>query len=214
MGPRKSSTSAGAGRSSPIRVPGGTAASRPAVTVRESPDGRVATACPASWKPPRHRAGDGRRRVEFNPDPAGAGRSPHRRRELHAGQARGGRRSRRRRSSEAGAHGAATAARRSLGTLALFAYMAPFSFAYLRIGAALGALVLFGTVQITMIALMIGAGIAWGCYSLLGRTAVTARCQRPQLAWSVQLALCLSAVTSRDASASERGVVLAVRRAP
>jgi drug/metabolite transporter (DMT)-like permease len=35
--------------------------------------------------------------------------------------------------------------------LALFAYAAPFSFAYLEIGAAVGALVLFGTVQATMI---------------------------------------------------------------
>jgi drug/metabolite transporter (DMT)-like permease len=37
------------------------------------------------------------------------------------------------------------------GGLALFAYAAPFSFAYLRIGAAVGALVLFGVVQLTMI---------------------------------------------------------------
>src|SRR5262245_16551588 len=43
-------------------------------------------------------------------------------------------------------------------TLALFAYAAPFSFAYLRIGASLGALVLFGTVQLTMI----GWGVAKG----------------------------------------------------
>ncbi len=35
--------------------------------------------------------------------------------------------------------------------VALFAYAAPFSFAYLRIGAAVGALILFGVVQITMI---------------------------------------------------------------
>jgi drug/metabolite transporter (DMT)-like permease len=38
-----------------------------------------------------------------------------------------------------------------LGPLALFGYAAPFSFAYLRIGAAVGALVLFGVVQLTMI---------------------------------------------------------------
>ncbi len=38
------------------------------------------------------------------------------------------------------------------GPLALFAYAVPFSFAYLRIGAAAGALVLFGVVQLTMIA--------------------------------------------------------------
>ena len=45
-----------------------------------------------------------------------------------------------------------------VGPLALFAYAAPFSFAYLRIGAAAGALLLFGAVQITMI----GWGIAKG----------------------------------------------------
>jgi drug/metabolite transporter (DMT)-like permease len=44
------------------------------------------------------------------------------------------------------------------GPIALFAYAAPFSFAYLRIGAAVGALVLFGVVQLTMI----GYGIARG----------------------------------------------------
>ena len=44
------------------------------------------------------------------------------------------------------------------GPLALFAYAAPFSFAYLRIGAAVGALVLFGVVQLTMI----GYGVARG----------------------------------------------------
>ena len=45
-----------------------------------------------------------------------------------------------------------------IGPLALFCYAAPFSFAYLRIGAAVGALVLFGVVQLTMI----GYGIARG----------------------------------------------------
>jgi drug/metabolite transporter (DMT)-like permease len=38
-----------------------------------------------------------------------------------------------------------------LGATALFAYAVSFSFAYLRIGAAVGALVLFGVVQMTMI---------------------------------------------------------------
>ena len=45
-----------------------------------------------------------------------------------------------------------------IGPLALFAYAAPFTFAYVRIGAATGALLLFGSVQITMI----GWGIASG----------------------------------------------------
>lgn len=44
------------------------------------------------------------------------------------------------------------------GAVALFAYAAPFTFAYLRIGAAVGALVLFGAVQLTMV----GWGIARG----------------------------------------------------
>jgi drug/metabolite transporter (DMT)-like permease len=44
------------------------------------------------------------------------------------------------------------------GPLALFAYAAPFSFAYLRIGAAVGALVLFGVVQLTMIGYALFSG--------------------------------------------------------
>lgn len=44
------------------------------------------------------------------------------------------------------------------GPLALFVYAAPFSFAYLRIGAAVGALVLFGVVQLTMLAYGIAKG--------------------------------------------------------
>ena len=44
------------------------------------------------------------------------------------------------------------------GPLALFAYAAPFSFAYLRIGAAVGALVLFGVVQLTMIGYALYSG--------------------------------------------------------
>jgi len=47
---------------------------------------------------------------------------------------------------------------RAIGALALFAYAVPFSFAYLRIGAAVGALVLFGVVQLTMIAYAIFRG--------------------------------------------------------
>jgi drug/metabolite transporter (DMT)-like permease len=38
-----------------------------------------------------------------------------------------------------------------LSALLLFGYAAPFSYAYLRVGAGIGALVLFGTVQVTMI---------------------------------------------------------------
>ncbi len=96
--------------------------------------------------------------------------------------------------------------------LALFAYAAGFSFAYVSLPAATGALLLFGAVQVTMIGhgirsgerlgrrqtaglvlaagglvglllpglsapplvglvLMLGAGVAWGVYSLRGRSA-------------------------------------------
>jgi drug/metabolite transporter (DMT)-like permease len=105
-----------------------------------------------------------------------------------------------------------TGSGRWLSALALFAYAAGFSFAYINLTAATGALLLFGSVQTSMIGygiwkgeslrglqllglalavggliglvlpglaappllnalLMIGAGIAWGAYSLRGRGA-------------------------------------------
>jgi len=101
--------------------------------------------------------------------------------------------------------------------LALFAYAAGFSYAYVDLPAAIGALLLFGAVQVTMIgyglstgerlvlrqstglvlafgglvglllpglsapppggaALMLGAGIAWGIYSIRGKAAGDATC--------------------------------------
>jgi drug/metabolite transporter (DMT)-like permease len=54
------------------------------------------------------------------------------------------------------------------GPLALFAYAAPFTFAYLRIGAATGALVLFGAVQLTMIAWGVARGERPGVHTWLG----------------------------------------------
>jgi drug/metabolite transporter (DMT)-like permease len=72
----------------------------------------------------------------------------------------------------------------ALGPLSLFAYAAPFSFAYLRIGAAVGALVLFGVVQLTMLAYGVvrgerpsggawaGFGLAVGGFALLTVPAV------------------------------------------
>ena len=108
--------------------------------------------------------------------------------------------------------GAYTGAGNWRSALALFAYAAGFSFAYLSLPAASGALLLFGAVQATMIGhglwagerlrrmqfaglalalgglvglllpglsappllgslLMLGAGVAWGIYSLRGRSA-------------------------------------------
>ena len=138
-----------------------------------------------------------------------------------------------------------------IGAISLFAYAAPFSFAYLRIGAAVGALVLFGVVQLTMIgyglyrgerlsatawlglacavtglgvlnapsasrpdpigvAQMAVAGVAWGVYSLAGRTAsdpVAANARSFMLSSLPAVAL---AVVLRDAAvASNGGIVLA-----
>ena len=108
-------------------------------------------------------------------------------------------------------HGAAGNAGNWTSALALFAYAAGFSFAYISLPAATGALLLFGAVQATMIGyglwagerprkrqlaglscalaglvglllpglsappflgstLMLGAGVAWGVYSLRGKS--------------------------------------------
>jgi drug/metabolite transporter (DMT)-like permease len=137
------------------------------------------------------------------------------------------------------------------GPLALFAYAAPFSFAYVGIGAAVGALVLFGAVQLTMIGyalfrgerpslatwsgialatsglviltapsamrpdplgvlLMAVAGIAWGVYSLVGKTtsnplAANAR----SFVWSSLLAIVVVFVSRGLTMASGKGLTLA-----
>jgi drug/metabolite transporter (DMT)-like permease len=141
--------------------------------------------------------------------------------------------------------------------LALFVYAAGFSFAYLSMAAATGALLLFGAVQATMItwglyqgermrklqlggfalavaglvvlmlpgvatpglagsAAMLGAGVAWGAYSLLGRrkpapggadpTAVTAG----NFIRSVPMALVLSAMALPQLNLTSSGVLYAV----
>ncbi len=142
--------------------------------------------------------------------------------------------------------------------LALFVYAAGFSFAYLTMTAATGALLLFGAVQATMIAwglyqgermrplqlggfalavagltalmlpglatpgvggsvAMLGAGVAWGAYSLRGRrkqthgstnnpTAVTAG----NFVRTVPMALVLSAVALPQSHLSSSGVLYAV----
>ena len=135
---------------------------------------------------------------------------------------------------------------------ALFAYAACFSFAYIHLTAATGALLLFGAVQASMIgyglykgerlraqqmlgllcalgglvglvlpglsapplmnaALMIAAGVAWGIYSLRGRsagdaTAVTAG----NFLRAVPFALLLSLVTLNTASIDLAGTAYAI----
>jgi drug/metabolite transporter (DMT)-like permease len=135
--------------------------------------------------------------------------------------------------------------------LALIVYAVAFSLAYVRIGAGVGALLLFASVQVTMVgwtalrgvrprpvqvlglaialaglaglalpgatapdvagaALMVGAGVAWGVYSLRGSAArdpvaTTAH----NFLLSVPLALAVSAVLAREASVTAPGVALA-----
>jgi drug/metabolite transporter (DMT)-like permease len=134
--------------------------------------------------------------------------------------------------------------------LALFAYAAPFTFAYLRIGAAVGALLLFGAVQLTMFGwgiikgerpsprvwvglvlaaaglsvlllpaatrpdvlgsmLMVGAGIAWGIYSLRGRAATNALASNARnFLLATPLAL-LVALLQSSRTTSPQGIALA-----
>jgi drug/metabolite transporter (DMT)-like permease len=150
----------------------------------------------------------------------------------------------------------ASAGRASFGSaLALFLYAAPFSYAYLRLPAGVGALVLFAVVQATMVgwgiirgerprplvwiglALAIGgllgltlrgvgapdpvgivgmaaAGVAWGVYSLRGRstTGDPVVATAANFARAAPLALLLVAVAARfhGLSLSLRGASLAV----
>jgi drug/metabolite transporter (DMT)-like permease len=147
---------------------------------------------------------------------------------------------------------AIVAAGRWSSAAALFTYAAAFSFAYVRIGAAVGALLAFGAVQATMIAwalrtgerpgpaewgglalaaggvvflvsgglrapdpigaaLMLAAGVAWGVYSLIGRSSV-----RPlettagNFVRAVPMTLALSLVVPGPAHVTRPGVLLAV----
>ena len=138
------------------------------------------------------------------------------------------------------------------GPVALFAYAAPFSFAYLRIGAAVGALVLFGVVQLTMIGygvaqgerptatmwiglalaaaglaaltvpsvgrpdplgvlLMAIAGVAWGVYSLVGRTTLDPLAANARsFLWSAPLAILLVVALRGSVMTTPRGFALAL----
>ena len=138
---------------------------------------------------------------------------------------------------------------------ALFVYAAPFSFAYLELGAGMGALILFGAVQVTMLAvaiargerprpaawlgmaialgglaalaapgatapapvgaaLMAAAGIAWGVYSLRGRSAqgdpLVATAANFLRATPLALALSGAAALAAPLDVSARGAALAV----
>lgn len=135
-----------------------------------------------------------------------------------------------------------------LSALALFAYAAGFSFSYLHLSAAAGALILFGAVQATMIAhglwsgerfrpsqlaglllagaglvglllpglsapplasalLMLGAGMAWGVYSLRGKGAGDAlKVTAGNFLRAAPMALALSVLLVRGASFDLAGI--------
>ena len=139
-----------------------------------------------------------------------------------------------------------------LSALALFAYAAGFSFAYITLPAASGALLLFGAVQATMIghglwhgerlrwlqtvglvlalgglvglllpglsapplfgsAMMLGAGAAWGVYSLRGRGAGDAtRVTAGNFLRAVPIAAALSILLPGSAALDGAGLLYAV----
>ncbi len=136
--------------------------------------------------------------------------------------------------------------------LALFVYSVAFSYAYLQLGAAVGALVLFASVQATMIAwglirgerpgvteivgltiafaafvywiapalvtpalvgtlLMIASGVAWGIYSLRGRSATDPMGETAgNFIRTVPLALPLIALSGFQSGMSAAGILIAL----
>lgn len=143
-------------------------------------------------------------------------------------------------------------ARKWFSAFLLFAYAAAFSFAYVKLTAGTGALILFSSVQATMIiaairaeqhpkptewlglglalagliylvlpgiaapplfqaALMACAGIAWGLYSLMGRTvADPAAATAGNFLRSVPFAVALAAPSLQNLKLTNAGIVLAV----
>ncbi|HVF72962.1 MAG TPA: DMT family transporter [Chthoniobacterales bacterium] len=139
-----------------------------------------------------------------------------------------------------------------ISALALFGYAALFSFAYLRLSAGTGALLLFGAVQATMIirafqggerlrtlqwlglliaiaglvvlvfpglsapplsgaVLMLGAGVAWGIYSLRGKgNSDPLGATAGNFVFAVPMALLLSLATFSSARADVAGIAYAV----
>jgi drug/metabolite transporter (DMT)-like permease len=139
-----------------------------------------------------------------------------------------------------------------LSALALFAYAAGFSYAYLSLSAASGALLLFGAVQATMIShglwqgerprwqqvvglalafgglvglllpglsapplqgavLMLGAGVAWGIYSLRGRGAGDAtRVTAGNFLRAVPIAAALSVLMLGGTALDNAGLMYAI----
>ena len=139
-----------------------------------------------------------------------------------------------------------------LSALALFSYAIFFSYAYITLSAGTGALILFGFVQATMIAiglaqgdrpgltawlgwliavgglvwlvlpgveapqpggamLMAAAGIAWGIYSIRGRTESDAlAATTSNFVLSIAFVVALTAVTLAAAELSPQGIMIAI----
>lgn len=148
--------------------------------------------------------------------------------------------------------GAKVGAGNWVSAIALFAYAAGFSFAYVSLSTATGALVLFGAVQITMIGhglwagerlrgpqmagallafaglvglllpglsapplhgavLMLGAGLAWGVYSLRGKRAGNpTQVNAGNFLRTVPIALVLALLMFKDLSLDGAGVGYAI----
>jgi drug/metabolite transporter (DMT)-like permease len=79
-----------------------------------------------------------------------------------------------------------------LSALLLFVYAAPFTYAYLRMGAAIGALILFGVVQVTM--------ISWGLF----------RGERPRAGEWLGLSLALSGLVALTLPGAKQPDLVAV----
>ena len=136
--------------------------------------------------------------------------------------------------------------------IALFVYMVGFSFAYILLETGTGALILFGSVQLTMfgyaiyrgerfsplswvglaaalagmvllvspagaapepvgVILMVGAGIGWGAYSLMGRTASSPLFSTAwNFAYCLPLVMIVSVVFWTSAHFTTNGVILAL----
>jgi len=149
-------------------------------------------------------------------------------------------------------HGAVDPGGSWIGAAWLFLYAAPFSFAYVNLSTGTGALILFGAVQLTMMAAAISggerpgavqwlgiavaalglvwlvlpgvrspplvaagsmtvAGVAWGAYSLKGRSAANPlRLTTGNFVRATPMALAVSALAWRQASATSAGLVYAV----
>lgn len=139
-----------------------------------------------------------------------------------------------------------------LSALALFGYAAGFSYAYVDLPAAIGALLLFGAVQVTMIgyglstgerlairqwaglvlafgglvglllpglsapppggaALMLGAGVAWGVYSIRGKAGGDATCTTAgNFLRAVPLVVALNLAMFPDSRPATLGIACAV----